>query len=105
MSSFTRTIQRRNLRNKPDYESAPQPTRDKQRGEGYATLHPTKGWLEVAALRYFAQMKMAQILTSYIPRVRTERPRKNYSTFKPVSVVEVVTRQQRRFAERKGAVT
>lgn len=102
MSSFTRTIERGILRSNPDYESAPQQFRMKPDG-GYATLRPTKGWLEVAAIRIYAQHKLAAILSRNVPIVRVKRDAKNYSTFKPVTVVERVTRQQRRYAERKVA--
>lgn len=102
MSSFTRTIQRRIMRSNPDYESAPQPVRMNKDG-GYSTLRPTKGWFDVAAVTIYAQHKLAQILSRDIPIVRVKRDRKNYSTFKPVTVVDVVTRQQRRYAERKAA--
>ena len=59
MSSFVRSLQRKRLRNSPDYEPKAQPVRFLPDG-GYATL-TTNGWVTVSARRLLAQRKLADI--------------------------------------------
>lgn len=61
MSSLLRRIQRKKLRNSPDYDPKPQPTFPTGDG-GYWTLRPTKGWIKISGARLRAQRMMAQIL-------------------------------------------
>ena len=103
MSSFTRRLQRRILRSSPDYEPAPQPTIIRKDGS-YKTLRPTRGWLEMSALRVLMQFKLADILTGSIA---TPKPAKQSKLWrKPMAVPEgTITRQQRRAKHPHADVT
>jgi len=101
MSSFIRNLQRRAARKNPDYESQPQVTQVRDDGS-YRTLRPTKGWLEMSAIRYLATMKLAQILEkAYVPRVSRKKPSKVWKETQPKPMVQGrETRQQLRAAAR-----
>lgn len=104
MSSALRRMQRRALRKRPDYEPRPQVTQDK--GEGYRTLRPTKGWLDVSPLRLLGMKRMAELAGSAVARYRRKKAAADLYRFQkraaPESWPSVETRQQRRFAARKA---
>lgn len=50
MSSFLRTLQRRQLRKSTDYETPTQLAQPQPDG-GYRVLHPTRGWKTVCGKR------------------------------------------------------
>ncbi|AOR76530.1 hypothetical protein [Novosphingobium resinovorum] len=97
MSSFPRTLQRRRARAHPDYEPKPQVTVPFEDG-GYATLHPTKGWIVMSGARLAAQMKIATILDRF-PMPRRRKMPRLYRVPAPVPA-GTETRQQRRAALR-----
>jgi hypothetical protein len=64
------------------------------------TLHPTKGWRLVNPLRFAAERVMASLLDHHLQPRRKKAPK---VWRKPAPVPKgVVTRQQRRYAKRKG---
>lgn len=100
MSSFIRTIQRRRLRARSDYEAAPQPTIVHSDG-GYSTLTATHGWKHFSAARLRSQRTMAAILDHVMPE-RSRKPAKVWRQPMPVPPA-TETRQQRRAAAREAS--
>lgn len=98
MSSFIRRIQRKVLRSAPDYEPHPQPTQVFKDGS-YRTLG-RKGWRFFSARRLAAQRKMATML-DHVPAIRMRKTPKVWRKPAPPAP-STVTRQQIRYARRKG---
>lgn len=98
MSSFTRRIQRKVIRSAPDYQPRPQFTRVFDDGS-YLTLG-RRGWSFISAKRLAAQRKMAQIL-DHVPGIRMRKKPKLWRKSAPPAP-STVTRQQIRYARRKG---
>lgn len=96
MSSFPRTMQRRILRKRADYEGPEQPTI--QRDTGYLTLRATRGWIFISTRRLVAQHVMAKML-DHVVMPRARKPAKVWRSPMPVAPA-TETRQQRRAAAR-----
>ena len=98
MSSPLRNLQRKVLRGKFGWEASEQPVFEE--GGKLKTLHFTKGWRIVNVSRLAAERVMANLLNHYF----RPRPKKAPKVWrKPAPVPKgVVTRQQRRYAARKG---
>lgn len=96
MGNLSRKFQRRRGHK---VDPKPQFTEIREDG-GYLTLHPTKGWRLITAARLRAGQKVAMMLDQIItPRLL--KPAKVYR--KPAKQWPgTVTRQQRRYAARKG---
>lgn len=105
MPSLPRRMQRKGLRQRPDYEPADQPTITLKDG-GYKTLTPTKGWRTLRFARLAAQMVIARVLDRVVARKRRAQERDLYRWQKrpaPGALPpSTETRQQRRWAARHG---
>lgn len=98
MSSITRRIQRKAVRSAAGYEPRPQFTRVFKDGS-YLTLG-RRGWTFMSAKRLEAQRKMAAMLDHVLPVRMRKKPKVWRKPAPPAP--STVTRQQVRYARRKG---